>query len=398
MSKALKPEAPRMGGVVFELERFEFGEGNRWRLRGRWFGVRGRRFMRPTLTLIGQGRRTRLLADLEHKPWGAEDGELWEVVFEGTLRDPELVDAELTVAPDITITLPTPQGKRPAEHGPATRRAPSLRPDRGAQPAGRGAKALQKPQEAEDVVSRGRLALLTRQLVEAQNEVRRLRRQLAGAEAEKADAVARVDALLGELDALKRARDEAEESRVLLAAERDAAQSASAAAQEASAEARAACDSALEERDAAVAARDRAASEREAALAEQDDAVSQRDAAVAARDRAASEREAALAQRDEAVSQRDAAVAAREASLSERDAALTARDEATSQRDEFKATSERLRSELADLRASSGAALVMRQAARTGRRSRYHGAVKSAVAIIGALIVALVVLTAIGVL
>jgi hypothetical protein len=40
----------------------------------------------------------------------------------------------------------------------------------------------------------------------------------------------------------------------------------------------------------------------------------------------------------------------------------------------------------------------MRQAARTGRRSRYHGAVKSAVAIIVALIVALVVLTAIGVL
>ena len=65
------------GRVAFEVEQFEFRAGDRCEVRGRWSGVRGRRFMRPALTVVADGRRIRLLADLEHKPWAAEEGTPW---------------------------------------------------------------------------------------------------------------------------------------------------------------------------------------------------------------------------------------------------------------------------------------------------------------------------------
>ena len=70
--------------------------------------MRGRRFVRPALILIGgDGAQRRLLADLDDKPWAAEDGERWQASF--TL-DPEQDIAaadglELSVAPDINVTL-----------------------------------------------------------------------------------------------------------------------------------------------------------------------------------------------------------------------------------------------------------------------------------------------------
>ena len=80
MSQASKPVV-RVGRVAFELERFELATGERCELEGRWFGVRGRRFMRPALTVVVDGQPTRLLADLADKPWAAEDGELWNAAF-----------------------------------------------------------------------------------------------------------------------------------------------------------------------------------------------------------------------------------------------------------------------------------------------------------------------------
>jgi hypothetical protein len=98
-------------GIYFELERFEIGDGDQLRLTGRWFGVRGRRFMRPTLTVDVDDDHYRALADLDHKPWAAEDGEPWEAVF--PLREGvELVAAELSVAPDIAVQLPAPGSRR----------------------------------------------------------------------------------------------------------------------------------------------------------------------------------------------------------------------------------------------------------------------------------------------
>lgn len=109
MAKAAEP-AVRAEEIVFELDRFERSDGQ-LNLVGRWFGVRGRRFVRPTLTLALDGERVRALADLDDKPWPAEDGEPWKASFpwgkSGRVERPEL-----SVAPDITIQLPAPNSRR----------------------------------------------------------------------------------------------------------------------------------------------------------------------------------------------------------------------------------------------------------------------------------------------
>ena len=62
--------------VDFELERFERTGEDRIEISGRWYGLRGRRFVRPVLNLhTGGGSRRRAIALLEHKPWAADDGE-----------------------------------------------------------------------------------------------------------------------------------------------------------------------------------------------------------------------------------------------------------------------------------------------------------------------------------
>src|SRR3954462_9391742 len=61
--------------AVLEIERFEWAAPNRIEIVGHWTGLHGRRFMRPTLVLKGEGDPKRLLALLEHKPWAASDGE-----------------------------------------------------------------------------------------------------------------------------------------------------------------------------------------------------------------------------------------------------------------------------------------------------------------------------------
>ena len=71
--------------------------------------------MRPALVLSVDGRPTRLLADLADKPWAAEDGRPWTAAFPVRLETGVLLDAELTVAPDLTIKLPAP--KRSAASG-----------------------------------------------------------------------------------------------------------------------------------------------------------------------------------------------------------------------------------------------------------------------------------------
>ena len=50
MAQAVEPERGA-GSVTFEVERFEPRGADQLMLSGRWFGLRGRRFVRPTLTL-----------------------------------------------------------------------------------------------------------------------------------------------------------------------------------------------------------------------------------------------------------------------------------------------------------------------------------------------------------
>jgi hypothetical protein len=78
--------------------------------------VRGRRFVRPTLTLTHKGTEVRALADLEHKPWAAEDGEVWRAAFNLDKGLDGAREIELSVAPDIVVEL-RPKGKKLARPG-----------------------------------------------------------------------------------------------------------------------------------------------------------------------------------------------------------------------------------------------------------------------------------------
>ncbi len=106
MSQQPDPVTADGGRARFQLERLEVNAEGELEVAGRWFGIRGRRFMRPALTMtLADGAELRALAELEHKPWAAEDGEPWIASFR-TDRDPgDAVTTDLSVAPDIVVTL-----------------------------------------------------------------------------------------------------------------------------------------------------------------------------------------------------------------------------------------------------------------------------------------------------
>ncbi len=89
------------------MERIDASAEGRVEVAGRWFGVRGRRFVRPTLTFSHKGAEVRALADLEHKPWAAEDGEVWMAAFSVDEGLDGAREIELSVAPDIIVELRT---------------------------------------------------------------------------------------------------------------------------------------------------------------------------------------------------------------------------------------------------------------------------------------------------
>jgi hypothetical protein len=98
---------PEPEGITFKVERVAFSEPGRLEVSGRWYGVRGRRFMRPTLIFRrrAQDGEQRVLADLEHKPWAAENGSRWTAAFALEIPLKDAVEIELAVAPDITVAL-----------------------------------------------------------------------------------------------------------------------------------------------------------------------------------------------------------------------------------------------------------------------------------------------------
>ena len=171
----------RRAGVAFEVERVEWPSADRLQLTGRWFGVRGRRFMRPTLDVEVDGVPRRLLAVLDHKPWAVEDGEPWVAAFAWKGEPVDLAGSELAVGSDLTVELRPPGEKRPPE-----------------------------PQ----VARRPRADLLESELATLRSEARRLARELHSARAEHTAEIGRKTT---ELDAeLERVRTER------AAAERDA--------------------------------------------------------------------------------------------------------------------------------------------------------------------------------
>lgn len=87
--------------VNFELQRLAL-EGDELVVSGFWTGVRGMRFVRPTLLCDDR----RILATLEHKPWAPSDDAEWTAAFPWTGGG--AVDAEslaLAVAPRVIVQL-----------------------------------------------------------------------------------------------------------------------------------------------------------------------------------------------------------------------------------------------------------------------------------------------------
>src|SRR3954453_5279610 len=94
--------------LAFEVDHFDWPEDDRIEVRGRWFGVSGRRFVRPTLHVRIAGRRRRMLALLDHKPWSPDDESTWVAAFAWRGTHDGVSTARLEVAPDVILDLPQP--------------------------------------------------------------------------------------------------------------------------------------------------------------------------------------------------------------------------------------------------------------------------------------------------
>jgi hypothetical protein len=190
--------------------------GDRLEVAGCWFGVRGRRFVRPTLIVRRDGTdgEGRALAELEHKPWAAQDGEPWIAAF-ALAVDPQDTgtEIELSVAPDITVTL-SAAGKQAAKAGDQITAGKSARtPVAKADPQPTRRRARGAPPEVERLTAR--LANATQAL-----------------EAERARRVAADQALDAERSASRRLRTELGQARAELDLASAAQAEAAAAAQE----------------------------------------------------------------------------------------------------------------------------------------------------------------------
>jgi hypothetical protein len=220
--------------VTFQVERLAATENGRVEVRGRWFGVRGRRFVRPTLTLTPAdgGLERRWLADLEHKPWAAQDGEPWTAAFPVDVELDRASAIELSVAPDIEIALRAPSGAAGESSVAARARSPLAKQNaQGRRPSAR-AQALERLStrlssvEAALERERERRAAVDAALEEQRAESRRLSAELgrARAELDLAHTVQREsEAMSAELDSTRRQLRAAERRHEALAAEHERA-------------------------------------------------------------------------------------------------------------------------------------------------------------------------------
>jgi hypothetical protein len=285
MMSVSRDPATAPAGVSFEVDRFAWVDG-RLEVTGRWYGIRGRRFLRPTLDVEVDGNPRRMLAVLEHKPWAADDGEEWVAAFEWNGEPVALTVAELAVAPEVAVVLPPPSG------------APAKK--------ARRAKAAGERLEARPP----RAQALEAELAEARAEISDLRDRLAAEQRARDRRVEQLEALRDESAAAKSAaeaeRDEAAAARDAGVAERDELVSSR--------------DSATEARDAALAARDAALADAEKAAGERDKAMREKAAlehelaaATRARDKARQERNEWLTRARDAAARAGPGTAGREA-------------------------------------------------------------------------------------
>jgi hypothetical protein len=207
---------------AFEIERFEWTGEGRLEVCGRWFGLRGRRFVRPTLNVRLGDRRRRMVAVLDHKPWAPDGDGTWIAAFAWRGPHDAITAARLEVAPDVVLDLPSPgdtaAGTTVTARARPRRAAPRRLPPPAGAPASPPAEAPppRPPPAAPDVAVvalERRLADERAQRERASEELAEARRQLEALSAHQASAVARsreVVRLEGELAA---AREELEDAR-----------------------------------------------------------------------------------------------------------------------------------------------------------------------------------------
>ncbi len=285
MSSVRDPSQSAPPGIAFEVERVQWPSPDRLEVVGRWFGVRGRRFMRPSLDVEVDGERRRLLAVLDHKPWAVEDGQDWTAAFAWEGDPVDLAGSELTVGPSIAVELLEPGQKQPSEKRIARRPRTDVLGDELAAVRAKANRLTRELHAARAEHS----AEMARTAVEHEAELERVRAERATA---ARDADHRAAELRGELDAardkltrletaLQKARDELAVARADAAElrenlERDrvtiAEQASKAATEEAAQlrterdEARRQSAAARGERDSAIRERDQARQERKAVL------------------------------------------------------------------------------------------------------------------------------------
>jgi hypothetical protein len=264
MAGAIQPASAR-AGVTFEVERAEVTD-HLLVVTGRWAGVRGMRFMRPTLVVDGRP----LLATLEHKPW-APDDDPWVAAFPWPGGKPNLKKMALAVAPSVTVAL----------HPDADVDAPA--PARAADGAGERA-TPQNPGRLREDRLETEVGFLREELRVVTAERDALRAELDAAQAKASDASAEVRSVQESRDELHTARTSAERDRDRVATE---------------------LGEAVQERDAAVRTRERMEAQRdeavqalEAVRAERDQATARRDDVLLAHEALQRRAQSALADED----------------------------------------------------------------------------------------------------
>ena len=242
----------------FELERFQWSGDDRLEVEGRWFGVRGRRFVRPVLTVQVRGRRRRLLAVLEHKPWQADETESWIAAFPWEGSRDDVGEAELEVGA-LTVDLPPPGGSQ------RRRRPASAEPAAAAAEPSTAAEADEPPSTDRRTASETRHQV-ERDLAGTRAELGRLRqrheeesRELRASVREASDEAARLREELqrereGRGTELDRLRESDAEARAAAARHRDAASTTAAEAERQREEAAAASAELERQREEAAAA------------------------------------------------------------------------------------------------------------------------------------------------
>lgn len=284
MATALRSSSSGFAGARFEVDRLEVDEGI-LTIEGTWSGVRGMRFVRPTLVVDDR----QVLATLEHKPWAPREDVPWIASFPWKGEATALAAASLEVAPSVIVPLgPFADTGRTAKRATDSSRAePERRAARGgeAEP-GAGAEPRAGAGDHRD----GELRALRRDMVALQSRLDDAARAQRTAEADRDRALAMRDEAQRDLEAALRTRDRMDGSRdeaLATVAETERRRDEAIAAVERQRDKDVAA--AQRERDKRVAAAEKARAE----------ALSDRDAVAAERDELRAQRDELRAQREE---------------------------------------------------------------------------------------------------